>query len=232
MAMGFTSTIQMKKTLIAALCLCGWVTGAAAGRSIQIIGSFGDKTLISVNGAPARVIAVGEQRDGVRVIAVRGDRVTVEVNGERRTLAVGLGDAFTARRAPIDTTQAANGRGGVTLTADSHGQFSAQVQINGVDATFLVDTGASVVTLPSSLARRANIDLERATPIIISTANGRARAHRVLLNTVKLDGLAAHLVEAVVVEDAKLPYALLGMSFLKRMDMHREGDSLVLLQRY
>lgn len=222
----------MKKTLIAALCLCGWITGTHAGTSVGISGTLGDKVLISVNGAPARVVATGQQHDGVRVIEVRGDRVTVEVNGERRTLTVGLGDAFTARHAPVDTTQAANGRAGVTLTADAHGQFSAQVQINGVDATFLVDTGASVVTLPSSLARRANIDLERATPIIISTANGRAHAHRVLLNTVKLGGLAAHLVEAVVIEDAKLPYALLGMSFLKRMVMHRDGDSLILLQRY
>lgn len=232
MAMGFTATIPIKKIQIAALCLCGWITGTHAGTSVGISGTLGDKVLISVNGAPARVVAAGEQHDGVRIIEVRGDRVTVEVNGERRTLAVGLGDAFTPRRTPADASQAANGRGGVTLTADAHGQFSAQVQINGIDATFLVDTGASVVTLPSSLARRANIDLERATPILISTANGRARAHRVLLNTVKLSDLTAHLVEAVVVEDAKLPYALLGMSFLKRMVMHRDGDSLILLQRY
>jgi aspartyl protease family protein len=47
-----------------------------------------------------------------------------------------------------------------------------------------------------------------------------------------LGSLGANLVEAVVVEDAKLPFALLGMSFLNRMDMRREGDSLTLLQRY
>lgn len=199
---------------------------------VSVTGTFGDKALISINSAPARVVATGGQLDGVTVISVRGDRVTIEVEGQRRTLGVGLGDAFTSRRAAPGKAAEASGRGGMVLTADARGQFSTQVEVNGVSSSFLVDTGASVVTLSSSLAKRANIDLERATPISISTANGHARAYRVVLNTVKVGNLSAHLVEAVVVEDAKLPFALLGMSFLNRMDMHREGDSLTLLQRY
>ncbi len=199
---------------------------------VGVGGTLGDKALISVNGAPAKVVSVGGQIDGVRVIDVRGDHVTVEVEGQRRTLSVGPGAAFATRPSPPDGGKKAEGRGSLVLTADARGQFSAQVEINGVGAPFLVDTGASVVTLPSSLAKRANIDLERATAITISTANGRARAYRVVLNTVKLGVLGANLVEAIVVEDAKLPFALLGMSFLNRMDMHREGDSLTLLQRY
>ncbi|MDP2433008.1 MAG: TIGR02281 family clan AA aspartic protease [Pseudomonadota bacterium] len=218
--------------IIAALCLCDWAAGAYAATMVGISGTLGDKALISVNGAPARVLATGQQLDGVRVIEVRGDRVTIEVEGQRRTLKVGLGDAFATRRTLPDKTEKTSGREGVVLTADARGHFSTQVEINGVSAPFLVDTGASVVTLPSSLARRANIDLERATPITISTANGRAKAYRVVLNTVKVGSLGAHLVEAVVIDDAKLPFALLGMSFLNRMNMHREGDSLTLLQRY
>lgn len=178
------------------------------------------------------MVASGVQHEGVRVISVQGDHVTIEVEGQRRTLKVGLGDAFAARRPPPDNAKPASGRGSTVLTADSRGQFSTQVEVNGVSSSFLVDTGASVVTLSSSLAKRANIDLERATPITISTANGRAKAYRVVLNTVKVGSLSAHLVEAVVIDDAKLPFALLGMSFLNRMDMHREGDSLTLLQRY
>ena len=203
---------------------------------VSISGTLGDKALISINGALAKVVAAGGQLGGVRVISVQGDRVTIEVEGQRRTLAVGLGDSFISwRPAPDNVEKAAGkptGRGSMVLTADSRGQFSTQVEVNGVSAPFLVDTGASVVTLPSSLARRAGINLEHATPITISTANGRAQAYRVVLNTVKLGSLGANLVEAVVVDDAKLPYALLGMSFLNRMDMRREGDSLTLLQRY
>lgn len=232
MAIGFTAKFPAAKMIIAALCLSGWAAGASAATMVSISGTFGDKALISINGAPARVISAGGQLDGVRVIGVQGDHVTIEVEGQRRTLKVGLGDAFSARRPPPDNARQASGRGSMVLTADARGHFSTQVEVNGASSSFLVDTGASVVTLPSSLARRANIDLERATPITISTANGRTRAYRVVLNTVKVGSLSAHLVEAVVIEDAKLPFALLGMSFLNRMDMHREGDSLTLLQRY
>lgn len=216
----------------AALCLCAWAAGARAATMVGISGTLGDKALISVNGAPAKVVATGQQLDGVRVIEVRGDRVTIEVEGQRRTLTVGIGDALATRRAVPERENKTGGGAGVVLTADARGHFSTQVTVNGVSAPFLVDTGASVVTLPDSLARRAGIDLERATPITISTANGRARAYRVVLNTVKLGSLSAHLVEAVVVEDARLPFALLGMSFLNRLNMHREGDTLTLLQRY
>lgn len=199
---------------------------------VSISGTFGDKALISINGAPAKVVSAGGQLDGVKVIGVHSDRVTIEVEGQRRTLKVGLGDSFTSSRPAPEQAKQKAGHGGIVLTADARGQFSTQVEVNGVSASFLVDTGASVVTLSSSLARRANIDLERATPITISTANGRAKAFRVVLNTVRVGSLSAHLVEAVVIEDAKLPFALLGMSFLNRMNMHREGDSLTLLQRY
>ena len=178
------------------------------------------------------MVASGGQLEGVRVIAVAGDRVTVELAGQRRNLSVGLGDFSTPRRSSPGADDKTEGHGSMVLTADSNGQFSARVEVNGVSATFLVDTGASVVTLPASLARRANVNLERATPITIATANGRTQGYRVLLNTVKLGTLAANLVEAVVVDDAKLPFALLGMSFLNRMNLRREGDSLTLQQRY
>jgi aspartyl protease family protein len=230
MAMGFTGFFQSAVMKVAALCLSGWAVGVWAGTAVSISGTLGDKALISINGGPAKVVAVGGQLGGVRILAVQGDRVTVEVDGQRRTLGVGLGDAFASHRAAPDKTS--GGHGSLVLTADGQGQFSTQVEVNGIAAPFLVDTGASVVTLPASLARRANIDLERATPIHITTANGRAKAWRVMLNSVKAGGLGASLVEAVVVDDAKLPFALLGMSFLNRMDMHREGDSLTLVQRY
>ncbi len=218
--------------IIAALCLSGWAAGAHAGTSVSISGTFGDKALISINGAPAKVVSTGEQLDGVRVIGVQSDRVTIEVAGQRRTLKAGLGDSFTSSHPAPDNTKQEAGHGSMVLTADTRGQFSTQVEVNGVSASFLVDTGASVVILSSGLARRANINLERATPITISTANGRAQAFRVVLNSVKVGSLSAYLVEAVVIEDAKLPFALLGMSFLNRMNMHREGDSLTLSQRY
>jgi aspartyl protease family protein len=89
-----------------------------------------------------------------------------------------------------------------------------------------------MVTLPKSVARQAGVDFRNAKPTMISTANGVAPAQRVTLNSVRLGGIRANLVEALVVDDQSLPVALLGMTFLNRTDMNRQGDSLTLKQRY
>ena len=58
----------------------------------------------------------------------------------------------------------------------------------------MVDTGASLVSLPSSVARQAGVNLSDAVPVVINTANGRARAQRVVLNSLRLGQISANLV--------------------------------------
>jgi len=64
--------------------------------------------------------------------------------------------------------------------------------------------------------------------VVINTANGQARALRVVLNSLRLGQISANLVEALVLEDTALSQPLLGMRFLNRTNMLREGDTLVL----
>lgn len=232
MAIGFMANIRW--VVVATSCL-GGLTEAVAATSVNVNATLGSKALISVNGGTPKVVATGGQLDGVRVIAVQGSQVIVEVDGQRRTLGIGVGTTYTATRPAADEAQTKDDKGGkskVVLTADSRGHFSSQASINGVGSTFMVDTGASVVTLSTSMARRSGVDLARASKVMIATANGPAKAHRVVLNKVELKGLTAHLVEAVVVEDSQLPVGLLGMSFLNHMNLNREGDQMTLSQRY
>ena len=129
-----------------------------------------------------------------------------------------------------DGAMATGGR--VVLTADGRGHFTANGTVNGLPVRFMVDTGASLVSLPSTIARQAGVSLTSASTVVINTANGRARAQRVVINSLKLGQISANLVEALVVEDTALSQPLLGMSFLNRTNMLREGDTLVLTQRY
>lgn len=198
--------------------------GVWAGASVAVNGLLGDKALISVNGAPAKVMRVGESLQGVRLVSVQGDQVVIEEAGQRRSIGIGLGSSGSA------STGGANAK--VVLMADGRGQFSAQGTVNGANVHFLVDTGASVVVLPASVAKRAGLSLDQAEVTMVSTANGTTRARRVLINTLKVGGVTANLVSALVMEDGQLPVALLGMSFLNRTNMKREGDQLVLTQRY
>lgn len=218
----------MVRTL-AALCL--FVAGAACAQtSVTISGVMGDKALVSVNGGPPRVVRPGESVDGVRIVGVGSQGVEIVLDGRRHVLAIGHGVRAPSGNAVADGATASGGR--VVLTADGRGHFSTTGTVNGLPVRFMVDTGASLVSLPSSVARQAGVNLSDANPVVINTANGRARAQRVVINSLKLGQISANLVEALVVEDTALSQPLLGMSFLNRTNMLREGDTLVLTQRY
>jgi aspartyl protease family protein len=49
---------------------------------------------------------------------------------------------------------------------------------------------------------------------------------------VRVGDVAVHNVDAVIMEGDNLPIALLGMSFLNRMDIRREGSIMTQTQRY
>jgi aspartyl protease family protein len=104
--------------------------------------------------------------------------------------------------------------------------------VNGVHVRFLVDTGATFVSLPSSLARRLGIDLATAQRGSSQTANGVVTVYRVMLDSVTVNGLTLRNVAGVIHEQAGLDVALLGMSFLNRTEMRRDGQSLTLVKRY
>jgi len=135
----------------------------------------------------------------------------------------------------IASAGAASGTGGgasVTLTADTQGHYLTLGQINGGTVQFLVDTGATTIALPSAEARRLGINYLGGPRGYTQTANGRAAAYRVTLDTVKIGDITLHAVEAVVLEGDGLKMALLGMSFLNRTEMRRDGQALTLIRRY
>jgi aspartyl protease family protein len=119
----------------------------------------------------------------------------------------------------------------ISLHADIRGHYFAPGNINGSPVRLLVDTGASMVSIGNSDARRAGIDFRKGEPMVSQTANGSAQVWRVKLDSVRLGDITMHGVDGVVHEN-DLPFVLLGMSFLKRMDMQREGDRLILRKRY
>ena len=103
--------------------------------------------------------------------------------------------------------------------------------INGAPIKFLVDTGASNVALAAADAKRMGIDFLNAPRGYSNTANGLASIWIVKLDTVSINGVTLHNIDATIHEQP-MPFALLGMSFLNRMDMKREGDIMTLTRRF
>jgi len=148
--------------------------------------------------------------------------VIVEVEGKRRALSVG-------QQAMIEGDERAAPP--VILTADSMGHFLTMGNINGRSIRFLVDTGASMVSLSAADAAHLGIDLKNGKAGTSQTANGQAATVQIKLDTVQVGGITLHNVDAVV-HQTDMPFALLGMSFLNRMEMRREGDTMTLKKRF
>ncbi|MEK7874327.1 MAG: TIGR02281 family clan AA aspartic protease, partial [Chloroflexota bacterium] len=178
--------------------------------------------LVQINGAAPRILSIGQPAvNGVALVAVGRDSATLQIDGRRQTLAMGHGNHGTPR--PSGSS--------VTLAADARGHFSTEGQINGAAVHFVVDTGATLVSLSSAEARRLGLEYQRGEPVTMNTANGTVPARKIRLNQVRVGAISLADVEAVVVENLTMP-TLLGMSFLNRMDMRREGQLMTLTLRY
>jgi aspartyl protease family protein len=125
---------------------------------------------------------------------------------------------------------AADGAAEVVLRRRLDGHFSARSQVNGAAITFLVDTGASSVTLTQEDAARAGLKPDRLVYTVpIQTANGRTRAAAVRLERIAIGNIAFSGVRALVVRPGQLNESLLGINFLSRLSSYEvRGDRLVL----
>jgi aspartyl protease family protein len=208
--------------------LCLGLAFAAPSRAqtsdVALIGVIGDRAaVLAVRGGEPKTVKVGQRWNGITVLAVEKTSATVEVQGVKRVLALGQhhrGGAPTA-----------SGPQSVTLAADRAGHFVADGVINGINVRMVVDTGATVIALPGSVADRLGLDYRRGTRGVTQTANGPVAAYSVRFDTVRVGAVELQSVEGIVIESG-LPVALLGMSFLSRVEMRQEGGAMTLLRRF
>ncbi len=195
---------------------------------VALNGVVGNKALLVIDGGKPRLLAVGESSpEGVKLVSITGDTVVFEVDGKRRTLKMGQSERLaTGPAASAGSSQS------VALTADGRGHFVTTGQINGRSVRFLVDTGASFISLGASEAKRLGINYLAGQRGAVSTANGVVPSYKVKLDEVRVGDVTLNNVDGMVHADDSLPIVLLGMSFLNRMEMKRDGDSMVLKKRF
>ena len=211
----------MKRPVAALLCL---LAGAAGAQTVSMSGRLGDKALLMIDGSP-RTVAVGSTVQGVKLVGVTADSAVVELGGKRVTVPLG--------GAQVNLGGAASEGGGsrIVLAAGSGGHFSSGGSINGRAVEFMVDTGASVVSMGQADAERIGLKYREGQRGMAQTANGPVPVHRVMLTSVRIGDVQVYNVEALVIP-AQMPYVLLGNSFLTRFQMKRENDVMTLEKRH
>jgi len=216
--------MSLKHNSTAIMIAAGWLACTPAwATSVSVVGLFKDKAIVSIDGSKPRTLSVGQTVQGVKLVAADSGSASFDVDGKRRTLAMGQSFAGGAAK---------EARQSVSLTADARGHFAAAGSLNGYPVTFMVDTGATAIAISAAEARRIGLDYRAAGQATgVGTAAGVVPAWRVKFNTVKVGGITLNQVDGMVVESG-LSVPLLGMSFLNRMEMRREGETMTLIQRY
>ena len=194
----------------------------AGAQEVGLAGILGSKAMLMINGGEPQAIPVGQTVDGVRLISIQGDQAVIEIGGKKRVLRVGQHAVGTA---------GGDGSGKIIMLADGQGHFFTTGTINGTSVRFLVDTGATMISLGVADARRVGVDFNRGQKALTNTANGQAVVSKVQLDTVRIGDVTLHNVDALI-HQTDMPVALLGMSFLNRMEMQRDGQTMTLKKRY
>jgi len=116
----------------------------------------------------------------------------------------------------------------VELKMNRAGHYVANGKINGQPVVFLLDTGATDVALGEKLANR--LGLEKGLETRAQTANGITRSYLALLQQVSIGEISLNGIRASILPGMKTNQVLLGMSFLKQLEMRQKGDTLTLIQ--
>lgn len=198
----------------------------ALAADVSLYGIVGNKALLVIDGGKPRWLASGQTSpEGVKLISVGGDSAVLQIDGKRATIAMGQG-------ARLAGDARSSGAQSVTLTADGQGHFVTAGAINGITVRLLVDTGASLISMSSTEAKRLGIDYLAGQKALTSTANGVVPTYRVKLDEVRVGDVMLTNVDGMVLAGDNLPIVLLGMSFLNRMEMKRDGEKMVLTKKY
>lgn len=198
---------------------------AVAIEKIIINGLFQDKAIVTVDGKQ-RVLTKGiSSPEGVLLIQANSKEAIIEIDGEQDTYVIGthIGNKFK---------KSTSGKK-LILTPDSGGMYNISGLINGSHVSFVVDTGATLVSMNSNVARKLGIDYKLTGEESISyTASGKDKVYVVNLKKVKVGDIELRNIKGAVHEGDYPVITLLGMSFLGKLDMKREGRIMELHKKY
>jgi aspartyl protease family protein len=202
----------------AATLLLTLAAGAAQAQLVVLSGRMGERALLVVDGQPY-TMNVGQSVAGVKLLRWNGEVAEVERAGRVYPMRVGETPVLLGVAPPRTAARE------IVLTAGSGGHFTSGGSINGKQVRFMVDTGATLVSLGKDDADRLGVDLANARRATTQTANGPVPVWLVTLTSVRVGEVELANVGAAVVPQP-MPMVLLGNSFLSRLQMKRENDTM------
>lgn len=202
------------------------------GQEVKLLGVFGDRAFVKVDDKSA-VIRAGQHLQGVKLKTMGHQQVVLVIDSQE--VALSVGQVFQSTPPPLVDAKKPDPvkpKASINIFSNLSHQFVTNGVINGRMVTFLVDTGASSVSMSRKQAQRIGLDFRtKGKEGLSNTANGAVKHWQILLNSVKVGAITLSFVEATIRDtDDDLPI-LLGMSFLNRVQLEQSGQKMVLTEK-
>jgi aspartyl protease family protein len=210
-------------TLLTACLSISFASSLYAIEKLEVQGLFSNKAVLMIDGK-RHILAVGKTSpEGVKVISANSHGAVLEVDGKQKQYDLGntVSTSFTKRTSQKQT-----------IFVNSGGMYMTFGSINGRSVRFLVDTGASAISMNTEQAKQLGIRYDKiGIPSSVSTASGFVSAYRVRLKSVSVGNITESNVEAFVIDGNHPGPILLGMTFLGRLSVEQSGSAMTLMQK-
>lgn len=118
------------------------------------------------------------------------------------------------------------GRQALRIPADRYGQYLITAHVNNHSVVFLLDTGASGISIPIAIAEQ--LQLERGRPFDVITANGMTTVYRTELDELSIGPFSRTRLDAHINPSMPGRVGLLGMSFLRHFRLEQLDGELTI----
>ena len=196
---------------------------------IKVIALFKNAVMIKYNGKQ-KILRKGQSLNkNIKLVSANSHGAIFIIDGEKTEL--GLHDSRFSD-VPLNANSAQE-KFSISIPMNHMGMFQISGSINGVPVNFLVDTGASSVAMSEKTAKKIGLQYKLyGDRAISSTAAGDTRSWLMPLKKVSVAGLELTNVHGAVVEKMDFDEVLLGMSFLRQLNMSNNGRIMKLTKKY
>ncbi|MEM1112067.1 MAG: TIGR02281 family clan AA aspartic protease [Pseudomonadota bacterium] len=210
------------RELVLSLLLALPLPSALAAVEFEVVALFTNTAVLRF-GSEQKMLKAGQSFRGVTLIAADAKQATLEIDGQLQV--VGVSRRVSANYSEPESRE-------IRLRRNANLQYITRARVNGRSTDVLVDTGANVMVLNTVQAQGLGVDYANGRPSQVKTASDMVPAWLVELESVELGGIRINAVEAAVLEGNFPEHILLGMSFLKHVEISERDGTMTLSREW
>ncbi len=215
--------ILIMKQFILGFLFCFISTQFVSATDIIVLGLFKNKAIVKIDGVQRTLKKGKKSPEGVKLISADSYAAILEVDGKEQEFKLGRHVSTNFKQKTLAEAK----------IMPVNGMYSTAGFINGQQVNFLVDTGATWIAMNVHQARSLGINFRYiGKRSAVSTANGVVPVYRVTLDKVRVGEIELRNVAAAILEGNSPSEVLLGNSFLNRVEMQRQGQVMLLKQKF